>query len=204
MNTGDARSNPKAHGLRIAIAGGTDYVDTAFEDFLYALSEKYPDCIIHAGTAGGKNIYDDPPAPAKKTKIGYLKSAEMMAASIMPGLGHEVWTPDMTTMTAQYLGGGSDLQLGWVLSGQWEMYRNEKGGPLHHRFITPRPDVIVAVGKIKSTRAATAYDHWKKFDAWRLEEFRRPFHNVAAPVEAKAAKKYRAKKKMNQTEQIAA
>jgi hypothetical protein len=184
--------------MRIAILGGTDYLDTVFEDWLYKLNSKHPKAMILTGTATGKNLYDD-----DKKKIGYLNSAEQMAASLMPGLGHEVWTPDMTTKTAQFLGANSDLQLGWILSGQWELYRME-GGALNHRFITPRPDVIVAVGNPDSSRAAAAIKHWQLFDAWREKEFQRPLVKVAAPEKKKAAKKRKPKKKIEQTEQIAA
>lgn len=192
--------------MRIAIVGGADYLPEVFEDFLYALHRKYPDAVIVCGTAAGKNLYEED-GDGKKKKVGSIPSAEGMAYSLMTGLGHTVEQPDMTTKTAQYLGGDSDLQLGWICSGQWELFArtNEAGKKfLDHRWITPRPDVIVAVGNLESSRAKYAYDAWKKFDAWRLEENRRPFHNVAAPVKEKKHAARRPKKKIEQTEQIAA
>lgn len=176
--------------MRVAILGGTDYLESDFEDWLYKLNDKHPSAVIFTGTAGGKNVYGP-----NKEKLGYLPSAEGMAASLMPGLGHEVWTPDMTTPTALYLKAGADLQLGWILSGQWELYRNEKG-VLNHRFITPPPDVIVAVGKPTSSRAAAAIKHWQQFFGWREKENQIPLVKVAVPAEAKKAKVYKAKKKI--------
>ena len=165
--------------MKIAIIGGHDYDEGKFEDFLYALNQKYPDALIVTGTAVSRK--DKP-------------SAEVKAHSLLTGLGHVVEIPDMSTKTALYLGGGSDLQLGWVLTGQWELFRDGKG-VLQHRFISQRPDVIVTVGNPASSRAKQAADHWKKFDAWREKENQRAFHNVAAPPEKKKEKRYKATKK---------
>ena len=178
--------------MRIAIVGGTDYDPVAFEDFLYALSNKYPDAVIVTGTPTGKNIYND-----NKEKVGYLDSAEVAASNLLTGLGHTIETPDLTTKTAQYLGANSSLQLDWILNGQMELYR-DKNDKLQNRWITARPDVIVAVGNLNSSRAKTAHDTWKRLYAWKPEGTDQSFvlfHNVAAPPEKKKAQPKRKPKK---------
>jgi hypothetical protein len=151
--------------------------------------------VIVTGTPPGKNVYEE--VDGKRKVARSILSAERMAESLMTGLGHTIETPDMTSKTAQYLGGGSSLQLDWILTGQWELYRT-KNGALNHRFITERPDIIVAVGKPDASRAKAALDTWKKLYAWRpdgTDQFFVPFHSVAVPPKKTKKKEYKATKK---------
>lgn len=166
--------------MRIAIIGGTDYDQIAFEDFLYKLNSKYPDAVIVTGTAIGQ-------------------SAEKQATSLLTGLGHTIEVPEPDQYLSTIMS-KSDLQVRDVICGAMRVQR--KGKSIESYHVTPRPDIIVTVGNPDSARARLATTIWKQLYAWEPDGTNTPFiplHNVATVVK----KKKTARKPKKKTELLA-
>lgn len=167
--------------MRIAIIGGTEYVEEELEDFLYKLHAKYPDSIIVTGDAVGR-----------KEK----PSAEKATRTLMEALGHTVEVPPKNPQFAGIKSySQSDHQVREIMGGILQLYKDERG-VTRHRSLTPPADIIVTVGSETSNRAAMARKAWDK-TAWYKYTPRTPYFNVATPKQEKAKPppKRRAKKR---------
>lgn len=145
--------------MRVAILGGQDYKEAELEDWLYKLHDKYPDAVIV--TRGERG-------------------AEKQVKTLMEAIGHTVESPPRK----DWAKAPSDLMGMECITGVIQLYKDEKG-KTQSRFITPPADVIVVVGNPNSAAGKIASDIYKRLDAWREPQNRRPFTVVAAPAAQK-------------------
>ena len=155
--------------MRIAFIGGTEYNEVELEDFLYKLHAKYPDATIVTGAGRG---------------------AEKQVKTLLDAIGQTVEVPPLHNWAKS----PGDLQIAEILGGQFKLLRSEDG-KTKQVYVTAPADYIVIVGRIEAARASIAHAIWKRCDAWREPDKRRPLHIIAAPPEKKKVTKPRAKKK---------